>query len=107
MNVPLQITFHGIDSSEALSERIREAAAKLEKFDDRIVACKVTVEQPHRQHQQGNAFHVRIQLSVPGTELVVNEDTGLDNAYAAVAEAFEAMKRRLQEHNRKLADVRV
>ncbi len=111
MNVPLQITFRGMESSEALAERIREAALKLEKFEDRIVACRVLVEQPHRHHQQGNHFHLRIQLTIPGNELVVSHEhkdaATQENAYAAVADACEAMKRRLQEKHRKLIDVRV
>lgn len=111
MNVPLQITFRGMESSEALSERIREAAEKLEKFDDRIIACKVTVEQPHRHHQHGNPFHIRIQVSVPGAEIVVDHgqrtETTNENAYAAVNEAFETMKRRLNEKHRKLIEARV
>ncbi|MBC7908715.1 MAG: HPF/RaiA family ribosome-associated protein, partial [Rhodospirillaceae bacterium] len=41
MQIPLQITFHGIDHSDAAEERVREKVAKLEQFFDRITSCRV------------------------------------------------------------------
>ena len=39
MQIPLQISFRNMDPSPAVEARIREKAAKLERFHDRIVGC--------------------------------------------------------------------
>ena len=44
MKLPLQISFHNMDFSEALEANIREKAAKLGKFGDQIMSCRVMVE---------------------------------------------------------------
>ena len=66
MQIPLQISFHGMEPSPAIEARIREKAAKLERFHDRIVGCKVVIEAPHRHHHKGKLYNVRIDISVPG-----------------------------------------
>lgn len=101
MKRALQITYRGMESSEALSEHIRDEAEKLEQFFDGIVGCHVVVEEPHRHKQQGNAFHVRLDLHVPGREIVVGREPSersTPDAYVAVAEAFDAARRQLQHY---------
>ena len=66
MELPLQITFRHMDTSDAAAARIRERAAELERFFDRITSCRVVVECRHPRHQQGNLFQVRVHLNVPG-----------------------------------------
>lgn len=99
MNRPLQITFRGMESSEAMSEYIREQAEKLEQLFDRIVGCHVVVEQPHKHHRQGKNFHVRVDLHVPGKDIVVARDHAEKDAhedpYQAVNDAFEAARSQL------------
>jgi len=105
MKLPLQITFHGIDHSEAVEERIREKVSKLEQFYDRITSCRVAIEVHHRNtsnlHLKGQPFHVRIDLTVPGSELVVKrdpKDTHVnEDIYVALRDAFQAMERQLKE----------
>ena len=103
MQVPLQITFRHMDSSPALEARIRQRAQELEHFFDRITACHVTVESRHRQ-RQGNLFEVRIDLVVPGREIVAGRDRGInhahEDAHVAVRDAFDALRRRLEDHAR-------
>ena len=105
MQVPVQITFRDIPPSLAMENRIRDYAARLERFSDRIVRCRVVVETPHRNHQHGNLFHVRIDLSVPGGELVVNREPqqhrAHEDAYVAIRDAFEAAERQLEDHVRR------
>ena len=47
MQAPLQISFHGLDRSEALEAKIRAQAEKFEQFCDRITGCHVVLEKPH------------------------------------------------------------
>ncbi len=105
MQQPLQITFRGIPHSDAMETAIREKAAKLDKFYDRIMSCRVMVEAPHSHHHKGKLYHVRIDLTVPDDELVVNrtptKDHAHEDAYVAIRDAFDAARRQLQDYARK------
>ncbi|HVG62066.1 MAG TPA: HPF/RaiA family ribosome-associated protein [Hyalangium sp.] len=102
MNRPMQITFRGMGPSEAMTEYIRGEAEKLEQFFDRIVGCHVVVEQPHRHQRQGNHFHVRVELHVPGRDIIAGrehaERSTHEDPYQAVSDAFEAARNQLQHH---------
>lgn len=95
------VTFKNLESSPALEARIVELANKLEPLAS-INRCDVAVELPHRHHQKGSAFHVRIQLHIgsPGKEIVVSHDPGDGDAhidpYVTVRDAFDAARRQLQ-----------
>ena len=97
MELPLTITAHDIDLPDSIEDSIREKASKLEKFNGRVIGCHVTVQGPGRRHRSGGPFDVRIDLTVPGTELVVNQKAAPDLA-VAVREAFDAARRLLDEH---------
>ena len=101
MQTPLQITIRDIEHSDALETHIREKAGKLEEFFDRIISCKVVVEMPHKHHNQGKHFNVRVDILVPGNEIVVNRDRSED-VYVALRDAFDAAKRQLEDYSRKI-----
>ena len=104
MQVPIQITFRHMDPSPALEARIRQRAQELEQFFDRITACRVTVECQHHHYRQGNLFEISIDLVVPGREIVVGRFEGVshthEDAHVAVRDAFNALRRRLEDHAR-------
>lgn len=115
MQIPLQITFHGLDHSDAVETRVREKVAKLEQLYDRITSCRVVIEVHHRNtsnlHHKGEPFHIRIDLTVPGSELVVKRDPKdahvNEDIYVALRDAFEAMTRQLKEFvSRQRGDVK-
>jgi len=96
MQVPIQITVRDMLHSEALEAHIRERVAKLEAFHDRITTCRVTVQQQARHQHQGRPFCVRVDVRVPGREIVANRDHHED-VYVALRDAFDAVKRQLEE----------
>jgi ribosomal subunit interface protein len=97
MNVPLDIRFHHLDSSQALEQVIRERVERLEHIYDRLTSCHVAVEAPHHQHRKGNLFEVHVDLGVPGGSLAVTrEPHAHPDVYQAMREAFDAAERRLQ-----------
>jgi len=104
MQVPLEISFRNVEPSPAIEAAVREKAAKLEEFYDRITSARVVVETPHRRHRQGKLFHVRIDLRVPGREIVVSrepsEHHAFEDVYVAIRDAFDAAKRQLEDHVR-------
>jgi hypothetical protein len=74
MKLPLQITFRNMKSSALLEEWVRAEAAKLETLQNHIMACRVAIEVPHRHHKNGKPLHVRIDLTLPGREIVIRRD---------------------------------
>ena len=104
MQEPIQITFRGIEPSEAVERRILAKAADLERFCSEIVSCHVTVATEHHKHHKGNLYEVRIDLRVPGKEIVAGRDRRQDHAhedvYVAVRDAFDAAVRQLEDYVR-------
>jgi len=101
MQIPLQITIRDMEHSEALETHIRDKVNKLEEFFNHIMSCRVVVEMPHKHHQQGKQFNVRIDIGVPGSEIAVNRDHAED-VYVALRDAFDAAKRQLEDYARKM-----
>ena len=123
MEYPLQISFRNIRPSLTIEEWIREEARKLDTFYDHVMSCRVAVEMPHRHHKKGRLFHVRIDLTVPGEEIVVKREPSLSRSSRqsgeaqlrkrlelntprkdvrlAINEAFKAAGRRLQDYARR------
>ncbi len=99
MEIPLQITAHDFRLTPATESDIRDKAAKLDTYFDRIIRCHVVLEAPVGHHRRGGPFKVRIDVTVPGSELVVNrhEDNDLP---VAIRNAFDAMRRRLEDYVR-------
>jgi len=111
MNYPLTVTFHNTRRSIRVEEEVAEFAERLDKFHDRIQSCEVVIDKPHRQHNKGNEFHVRILLSVPGQKLVVSSPTPKHgdhtSLHTAMRDAFEAAQRKLRSHRQKPRDRRL
>ena len=100
MQLPLQITFRGLVSSQSLTERITRKVSGLEQLYGRITSCRVVIDAPHQHHHKGKTYRVSIELSVPGADITVNRDRGLNHAhedvYVAIRDAFDAASRQLQ-----------
>lgn len=96
MLVPLQITLHNVRQSDALEERIRRKAEKLEAFGHRIQNLAVTIEQGPRGQRTGREYAVRLDVRVPGHEIVVNREHD-EELNVALRDAFDAAKRQLDD----------
>ncbi|WP_406695635.1 HPF/RaiA family ribosome-associated protein [Singulisphaera sp. Ch08] len=104
MRLPLQITFHNLSRSDEIEARIREEAERLDEVYDRIMSGRIVVDVPHRHHKEGNLYQVRIDLKVPGEEIVVKHDPAEHSEHRvldlAIRDAFGEARRRLEEHAR-------
>jgi cold shock CspA family protein len=123
MILPVQITFKNMESSPTVEEWIQAEAAKLDAFYSQIMSCRVAIEIPHRHHKKGSPYHIRIEMVLPGAELVVKREPSLSsrvrqlgereikkhlevkiphkNLRLAIADAFKAAGRRLQDYARR------
>ena len=129
MTRPLQVTFRNMAVAPVLEEEVRARAAWLETFCSEIVGCRVLIEFPHRHRPRGRPVHIRVELSVPGEDIVVNQETTPhftfsdarpESAHRTVAgqpdhrdvviaihDAFDAARRRLEDFaRRRRADVK-
>ncbi len=88
--------------SQAVVFQIKKRTAWLGHFYDRMVRCRVVIEIPHRHHQTGNLFWVRIFLQVPGGALSINRKADLHGAHkdlnVAIHDAFDSAWRELEKH---------
>jgi ribosome-associated translation inhibitor RaiA len=128
-NSALKITFRNMARSKAIEANIREKANKLASFCAGMMSCRVIVEAPHRHHHKGKAYVVRIDMTLPGGELVVNREpkrlvaaraahpeqlekdfaethepskhAAHEDAYVAIRDAFNAATRKLQNYARR------
>ena len=100
MTIPVQITFRHMETSAAVETRVRELADHLGVFSDRIQGCKVVVDSPHRHQHQGKVFNVKVQLALPGGDVVVDMERpdrdGHEDVYVVLRDAFDAARRQLQ-----------
>lgn len=123
MQLPPTIAFRGVRRSAALEQAVLERIRRLETYFQPIMACRVVVEFSERHHEAGNRYHVRIDLTVPGEEILVKHEAsqrararalGLDKlprseepdpvhkyALVAIREAFDLARRRLQDYARR------
>jgi ribosomal subunit interface protein len=106
MDLSLQVTFRDMPHSDALEAYVRAKAGKLDTFHRQISSCRVAVESPHKHQSHGRSYRVRIDLKVPGAELVVGQGKNAEDAYAAVDEAFHGAERLLKSHASKLREPR-
>ena len=75
LQVPLEIAFHNIESSEWAEQEIRARVADLEKLYDRLVSCRVRIDQRAKDLTGTIPPVVHIELGIPGrTDLVVSHE---------------------------------
>src|SRR6266567_9049864 len=108
MDIPLELSFHNIEPSDALKAAVREHVDKLKQLHDHIIGCRVVIEMPHKsQKASGNPPDVHIVVRVPGKEIVVSKELlhaghkkSATDAYAVLDNAFAVAVSRLKEHRR-------
>jgi cold shock CspA family protein/ribosome-associated translation inhibitor RaiA len=105
VKIPVEITFRGLPRSAAIEADARDKASKLDQFCDSIMACRVMIESPHRRRHKGKLYRVRIDLTVPEQEIIVNRSPNKHSAhedvYVALRDAFAATRRQLEDYARR------
>ncbi|MFO0960141.1 MAG: HPF/RaiA family ribosome-associated protein [Isosphaeraceae bacterium] len=102
----VQVAFRNMESIRPLADRIR---GEVERMDDRfgpIHAGSVVLDMPHRRHRgEGNRYHVRIVMEVPGRTIAVTRDSEANDGHEAlslaVKDALDEARRRLEAYAHK------
>jgi ribosomal subunit interface protein len=100
MRDPVEISMRGVSQSDALERYVGERARRLDSICDRIRSCQVVVEALQRERQPGAQIAVRLTITLPGTEVVVNREHAED-VYIALRDAFEAAGLQLMDYMRR------
>jgi ribosomal subunit interface protein len=95
MQVPQEISARLIELTPDLEADLRRRAAKLERFFDRVTSCRIAVERSSNHHQAGGPYRVRLDVTVPGSELVANKEG--EDLKAVIRDAFQAAERQVEE----------
>jgi ribosome-associated translation inhibitor RaiA/cold shock CspA family protein len=110
MQRPLQVTYKGLEKSEAIDGLIRGRAAALEALHPRITGCRVVVEVPHRGSENAKVpIAITVEVEVPGRALIVGKDAeerreAKQDHTAALNNAFDAVERQLERTSDRQAD---
>ena len=108
MDIPLELAFHNMAPSEGLALAVKREVARLERFFNHIIGCRVVIEMPHKSHRTGqNIPDVHVVVRVPGKELVVSRETARTgdkkvaaDAYGMLDDAFRAVQQQLKDYRR-------
>ena len=100
MELPIQVTFHGMAPSPALETAIRERVAKFDRHHPHVISCRAVVEEAGRHKSQGRMFEVRLDVKVKGAEIAVSREHSED-PFVALRDAADAAKRQLEDHARR------
>lgn len=101
MQLPIKITYRGVEKSVAIESTVLEHAARLERFCDHINRCDIAIEQMNHTHQKGNPYRCRIDVTVrPRHELVADERQKDNDSHEplkkVIHDAFKTMERQLR-----------
>ncbi len=100
MKIPLDISARDVRLNEETEELIREKASKLDRIYDHIIGCRVRIDMPHRSQRSGMAYNVRLDITVPGGELIVKREPDQD-LRVAIVNSFETAQRQLKEYSKR------
>ncbi len=104
MQIEPRVSFKNTEHNDRIEAHVLEKIVELERFHPRIVGCHVVIGAPHRQHITGTLYDIRIDLSVPGKDIVIARDAGKDHAHedvnVAIRDAFDAARRKLEDRVR-------
>ncbi|MGE5364984.1 MAG: HPF/RaiA family ribosome-associated protein [Bacteroidota bacterium] len=104
MTVPIEISYRDVLKTDAIDELIREKVQKLDRICDHIQSCRIAIEKPHASVKTGNAFRVRLDITVPpGHVIAVNKEPGKNDMHtplpAVIRDAFLAAEKQLKKLN--------
>ena len=105
MTNDIQIVFHSIDQTVALTEAVAKRIDKLERYCDQIINGRVVLDSPHNHHHKGKVYSVSIEIHTPQIEVRVNQEQhdkqAHEDLYVAIRDAFNVAERQLRSVDKK------
>lgn len=100
MQIPPIVQARDLDLPPSVGAQVHEQALALERFFSPIIRCRVTLEGPGKRHRRGGPYEARIDLRVPGGDLLVERQRA-EELQAAIHQAFNAARRQLEDYARR------
>ena len=104
LTIPVDIAFHGMESSDHLRHQVIKQARKLDRFHKHITGVRVVLEADHKQTDKAT-LHCKVEVSVPGTDTLVaqkedrpHEAVQHADQYSVINEAFAVAVRRVESY---------
>lgn len=101
MLTPLEISFHGLERSDAVEPRVREKFKRIEDRFDRATHARVVIEAPQRRTPLPKQFHVKIEIGIPGRAPILAEHDPTSgrgdhaDVMFAIRDAFNSAERQI------------
>ena len=102
LEFPHELILKDVPRKASLEAYVEEKLEKLTPLSDRILSARVTIELPHHHKRKGAHYHVTVELSLPGAELIASrnreDEPGHETMHLALRDAFAAIRRQLLEY---------
>jgi cold shock CspA family protein len=100
--MPLRIVVHNTTLDPDARADVRGRVDHLGRFYPRIQSCRVTIDAPQRRRRTDRLLYgIRLVLTVPQGQIAIARQPRR-TLTTALDEAFQAARRRLQDHARRL-----
>ena len=97
----LKITFRHQNLTPAVSAHIKNLFQKCHRLYERIIHCSVTISQEHCSDHAELLHCVHIRTEIPRHTVIAKDHTHT-NMYTALGDAFDSIKKQLDEINTKM-----
>ncbi len=75
MQTPPEISFKNIEPTPYIDKLLADGVAKLEQVCDYIVSTRVALEADQKRHLTGNPYRMRIDIAIPGHQIVIKRSS--------------------------------
>ena len=111
MQIEPILSYHNLEVSPAIDDLVHRRIDMLERRDDRITGCEVTLEAPQKKKRHGRVFRVRLNLRLPGPDVSISSEvaqgSAQDDLMLAVNRAFAAAEKALKKRKKPMAGIEV
>jgi ribosomal subunit interface protein len=97
--LPIQITFRSMPDSPTVEYLVNKYYKKLKRSYNKISRCHAVVDFAHKNKRKDKIFSIRLDLSLPGKELVSKKQN--ENIYLAIRDGFTALEKLLKKHHKR------
>jgi DNA-binding response OmpR family regulator len=102
---PIDAVYRHECDSEPVKDFVQDMAAKLNRFGQHILNCRVVIDESDSAHNKKHRYHVNIHVTTSNNVVVVQHDSdeggGHENLYFAIRIAFATACRKLKNSLRK------
>lgn len=96
------VKFEGISSSPWIEDYIQDRVQRLDRMCDNLISCRVVIERAQHQHNTGNPYRARVEVTLPPKKDLVADKQGTVadpqvQLRPIIRKAFEAIEKQIQK----------